>query len=109
MFPKKNRISTGFKAILRSGTKIKTTYCLLIVKENYCPYSRFGIITTKKIGNAVIRNKVRRFIRSILREYITSIPSGFDIVIIPSQFIPDWKRIDKNEFKTVLLDALKSI
>ncbi len=45
------------------------------------PFSRFGIVAGKQVGNAVIRNRVKRRLRAILRERHARIASGFDIVI----------------------------
>lgn len=46
---------------------------------NAGPLSRFGYAIPKRVGNAVVRNKIRRRLREILR----SLPlrEGFDIVI----------------------------
>jgi len=42
----------------------------------------FGIIVTKKVGNAVMRNALRRRIREIIREYANPIMWGGNVVII---------------------------
>lgn len=44
---------------------------------------RYGLTATKKIGNAVIRNRVRRRLRVIAREVLAPIAmSGVDYVLI---------------------------
>ncbi|MFT4549079.1 MAG: ribonuclease P protein component [Verrucomicrobiales bacterium] len=43
---------------------------------------RFGIILTKKVGNAVARNHVRRRIRALLSEYGERMVPGYRLVII---------------------------
>lgn len=44
--------------------------------------SRFGIITTKKVGHAVVRNLMRRRVREILRAHGEGLASGLRVVVI---------------------------
>jgi len=44
-----------------------------------------GIITGKKVGNAVIRNKVKRRIKSFIRENRDSLASNLKVVIIAKE------------------------
>ena len=45
-------------------------------------HSRFGIITTRRIGHAVLRNLLRRRIREILREHGAPLENGLYVVIV---------------------------
>lgn len=45
--------------------------------------SRFGIITTKRLGHAVTRNLLRRRMREILRRHGEPLAHGYYVVIIP--------------------------
>ena len=42
---------------------------------------RIGIAASKKIGNAVTRNRIRRRLKSILRELATTVTPGTDVLI----------------------------
>ncbi len=44
--------------------------------------SRFGVITSRKVGTAVVRNRVRRRIREILRVRRPFLVDGSDLLII---------------------------
>lgn len=45
--------------------------------------SRFGIITTRRLGHAVVRNLLRRRIREILRAHGEPLRLGHYVVLIP--------------------------
>lgn len=42
---------------------------------------RFGFIISKQVGNAVIRNTVRRRLKAVCAEAIADVPKGTDVVI----------------------------
>jgi len=44
--------------------------------------AKVGIITSRRVGGAVVRNKVRRRLREILKTCISQIPAGLLVVII---------------------------
>ena len=44
--------------------------------------AKVGIITSRRVGGAVVRNKVRRRLREILKTCISQIPAGFLVVIV---------------------------
>lgn len=49
---------------------------------NRTPYNRIGITTSKKIGNAVQRNRARRIIRAAYRKTEKLFPLGYDIIFV---------------------------
>ena len=51
-------------------------------RRNDLGHPRFGISTGKKVGNAVVRNRVRRRIREILRAWDGNGRAGWDILIV---------------------------
>lgn len=61
----------------------------MYIKKNDLEHSRIGFTVTKKIGNSVVRNKVRRRIREIVRQNLENIMDGYDIVIVPKKNVVD--------------------
>jgi ribonuclease P protein component len=45
-------------------------------------HTRFGLATGRRLGGAVIRNRVRRRIREVLRAMAPSFQPGWDVLII---------------------------
>jgi ribonuclease P protein component len=44
--------------------------------------TRVGIVAGKKIGTAVVRNRVKRLLREAARARLSCLPPGYDIVLI---------------------------
>lgn len=65
---------------------------------------RVGISVSKKIGNAVVRNRIRRVIKEIIRRHQSKIRPGFDIVIIARNRVVT---MDFTEIEKSLLHVLK--
>lgn len=59
--------SKDFERIIKNNKSIKNEYCYIYKedKNDNTPY-KFGFSVSKKIGNAVIRNKYKRRLKSIL-------------------------------------------
>jgi ribonuclease P protein component len=45
-------------------------------------YRRLGVTVSKKVGNAVIRNRCKRIIREIFRKNKDKFPLGADVVVV---------------------------
>jgi ribonuclease P protein component len=43
---------------------------------------RLGVTATKKLGNAVHRNRARRLVREAFRRIRTQMPAGYDYVVV---------------------------
>jgi len=69
-----------FTAVYRKGRAFGHPLIALRLLPNERPFSRYGFVVSKAVGNAVVRNRVRRR----LREGIRSLPvePSWDIVVI---------------------------
>jgi ribonuclease P protein component len=70
-------------ATLQGGGRSRA-HPLIIVRcrRNELDHHRFGISTGRKVGGAVVRNRVRRRIREALRRMDRSPGVGWDILVV---------------------------
>lgn len=72
--------SEEFTLVYNEGNTQADRYLVLKARPNQLEFSRYGISVSKRIGNAVIRNRVKRRLREILR--LPSLNPGWDIILI---------------------------
>ena len=84
-FPRSSRLSRAceFNLVKASGKSWTGKHLVLatLARDTDAP-SRIGIVTTRRLGNAVTRNQVRRRIREIFRLNQRRIQNGFWLVTI---------------------------
>ena len=99
------KTTRDFDDIIKNGTCKKNKYFIVHYKSNNLKYDRFGISVSKKLGNAVFRNKYKRIIRSIIDIYKKRNNNQKDYIIIMRK-----ESIDKsfNMLETELFSLLKS-
>jgi ribonuclease P protein component len=51
--------------------------------------TRLGITVTRKVGNAVARNRIKRFVREVFRQNRLQLPAGLDVVWVAKQQAAD--------------------
>lgn len=83
------RHSRDFARLRREGRVYRHPLMLLSVLENTHDENRYGFITSKHLGKAVVRNRVRRLLREATRQLHPSLKSGFDVVFIGRSQIVD--------------------
>ena len=57
-------------------------YLVLYARKNRTDTNRVGITVSKKLGHAVVRNRVRRRLREVYRLNEDKFQSGWDIVVV---------------------------
>lgn len=72
--------SKRFSRIHRDGNSAANRYLVIRFLPNGLDRSRFGFLTSKRIGNAVVRNKVKRRLREAVRQ--NRVRGGWDAIFI---------------------------
>lgn len=72
-----------YDAVYREGARRSSKYFSVFLRPNHLGLSRFGWSVKKALGNAVMRNRIRRRLREIVRLHRREIAGGWDIVVHP--------------------------
>jgi ribonuclease P protein component len=76
------RSPLDFRAI-QSGSRSRAHPLLLLrYRRNELERTRYGISTSRRIGSAVVRNRLRRRLRTVLRRLDPTIERGWDVLLI---------------------------
>jgi len=84
-FEKRERLAKWpqFEHVINRGHKHNIeTFCTIFFLPNGLRRKRLGVIASKKIGNAVVRNQVKRKIREVFRHIKNCIEPAMDVVVI---------------------------
>ncbi|MDF1826313.1 MAG: ribonuclease P protein component [Verrucomicrobiales bacterium] len=84
-FPRTRRITrrADFQRVRKHGKSVNGRFLVLgyLSEESIGP-SKLGLITTKRLGNAVVRNRVRRRLRGIMQRIGDRFLPGHWLVLI---------------------------
>ena len=84
-FPREARIrrSSEFKTISASGRRYSSAaFAVLVAPRREPGRARLGVTVSRKVGNAVVRNRVKRRIREWFRRDGQALVVGRDVVVI---------------------------
>jgi len=76
------RSTVAFRAIQTDSRSRSHPLLLLRYRGNGLERTRYGISTSRRLGTAVVRNRQRRRLRSILRQVTTDVLPGWDILLV---------------------------
>ena len=84
MLPDENRLrnESDFGRLRKSNQKLVHPLLILVRSPNELEVSRFAFPASRKVGNAVKRNRGRRLLRESIRAELTNIRPGWDCLII---------------------------
>lgn len=71
-----------FRRLYNKGKSAVSPYFVLYCRQTGRGYSRLGITTGVKLGNAVKRNRIRRRIRELYRIHEVRLRPGYDLVVV---------------------------
>jgi ribonuclease P protein component len=71
-----------FVKLSRFGRKFQDPYFIVLFMPGESECSRLGITASKRVGNAVIRNRVKRLVREWFRVNKSTICGCWDVIVI---------------------------
>jgi len=74
-----------FQGVYKQGQRRSTSLCTVFYRPNGLAEMRLGITVPKRLGGAVVRNRIKRRIREVFRHHRQELPGGWDIVLNPRQ------------------------
>ena len=103
---KENRLKKRkqFNWIFKNGKTIKGQDVFIVYNSSYGNDYKVGFSVTKKVGKAVVRNKVKRRLKSILTKYRNNIVSKNTMIFVARPSIVDLKF---NEIENQIVSLLK--
>ena len=81
----RHRLHSGdeFRAVTRGGVRSARSHVVvhltLLTQGGEAP--RVGFVVSKRVGNAVVRNRVTRRLREIIRPHFATLPPGTAVVL----------------------------
>jgi ribonuclease P protein component len=84
-FPKKVRLLRQFEfdRVYQGNAYAADETLVVMAVSNQRDITRIGLSVSRKVGNAVVRNRWKRIIREAFRRQQTKLPHGLDIVVRP--------------------------
>ena len=90
--------NNDFRRIYARGKSYVSPLVVVYALKNRTKNVRVGITTSKKVGNAVQRNRSRRVIREAFRALAPRVRPGFDLVLVARGKTPYVKSTDGGWF-----------
>ena len=98
------RDTEAFRRTVRTGRRVGSP---ILVVHLGAPADvgpvRVGLVVSRAVGNAVVRNRVKRRLRHLLREQIEAVPAGSDVVV---RALPPTAELSSSELRTELSRCL---
>jgi ribonuclease P protein component len=106
--PARQRIrkKKDFLVLYKKGRRYKSRFFSLIYASNVLPYSRLGVVASRKVGGAVVRNKAKRWMRELFRRNKGLLESPVDMLIVA---LPDMARASWAEVREEYLLAVREV
>ncbi len=84
-FPRHLRLKTPaeFKKVYDRKKSASDGLLIVYAGENGLPHPRLGVSVSRKVGGAVVRNRLKRLFREAFRLTRPELPAGVDLILIP--------------------------
>ena len=104
--PERVRRRPEYLAAYERGTRLSGRLMTVFLLENGQASPRLGIAATRKLGDAVERNRAKRLVREVFRR--NKPQAGFDVVVIPRRemLVADYGTVEA-DYRAILRRRLR--
>ena len=71
-----------FRRTYQKGVSAVSPVMVLYCRKNRLGRNRLGLVSSKKLGHAVVRNRCRRRLREVYRLEKPQLKTGYDIILV---------------------------
>ena len=96
-----------FSLIYNKSKKMHTKYAIIFIKENINNEQRFGFVASKKTGNAVQRNRIKRIFKEFVKTHKDKFKKNTDYIFVGKSILKENKKTLK--YKDIEKDISKVI
>lgn len=90
--------------VRQQGEPRRHPFLILLVQPNELTCSRFAFVASRRVGNAVQRNRAKRLLREAIRGQLVNIAPGWDCVLIARPFLLQAATV---EVETAVIQSLR--
>ena len=99
--------SRDFTTIYDKSKKVYTRYAIVFVSENKKNIQRFGFVASKKTGNAVQRNRIKRLFKEFVKTHKNKFRENTDYIFVGKSVLKE--NIRNLKYKDIEKDIIKVI
>jgi len=97
--------NSQFDYIFKNGKTLKNKQILIFYSKSKSTKPKMGVVVSKKIGNSVIRNKIKRLLRESVRINILHFNKTYNYIFVARQGI---ETLSYNEINDIILKLIKN-
>jgi ribonuclease P protein component len=71
-----------FNYVYKSGEHFSGEHMVLYLVSSKTKSIKVGLAVTKKVGKAVVRNRIRRQLREIIKKRVPSLKQNYNIIVV---------------------------
>jgi len=107
---RRRRLTRGadFIRVRKQGHSWAHPLVILSADRNELGWTRFGFVVSRRIGKAVVRNRIKRQLREAVRRHLDEVPAGWDMVFVARQPIAEARFADIDSAVTQTLRRARS-
>lgn len=102
--PNRLRRPADVERVRQQGDSRRHPLVILLVHPNDLNVSRFAFVASRRVGNAIQRNRAKRLLREAVRNHLPELLQGWDCVLIARPSLP---QAQYAEAETAVLQLFK--